>query len=244
MFNLTDKVAIVTGSARGIGQAIAVELAKHGADIVVADIIDGKETVNKVKSLKRKSMFVKIDVSKKSNIDNLVNQTIKNFKKIDILVNNAGIFVPSPSLKETEKGFIRTIDINLKGYFLCAQAALKEMIKRKKGVIINIASVAGLFGYSSAAAYCASKGGIITLTKSLATEYGKLGIRINAICPGVIDTAMTKGINKKQLLSKIPLLRIGKPTDIAGAAVYLASDASSYMTGQLLVIDGGWTCTL
>ncbi len=249
MFNLTGQIAIVTGSARGIGQSIAVELARQGADVVVADIIPGNATVNKIKALKRKSFFIKVDVSKKEEIENVVTETIKKFRKIDILVNNAGIFKQGPSETFKEEDWEKTIDVNLKGYFLFAQAAGRYMLKKKKGCIINVASVAGIRGYPQAAAYCASKGGINLLTKSLAADWSPLGVRVNSICPGIIETAMTKDIlaNKKvkqAMLMKIPLRRTGKPVDIAGGAVFLASDASSYITGQELVIDGGWTCTL
>ena len=249
MFNLIGQTAIVTGSARGIGQSIAVELARQGADVVVADIIQGNATVNKIKALKRKSFFVKVDVSKKEEIENVVMETIKKFKKIDILVNNAGIFQLNPSETLKEEDWERTININLKGYFLFAQCVGRHMLKRKKGSIINISSVAGIRGYSQAVAYCSSKGGINLLTKSLAADWSPHGIRINNICPGVIETAMTKDIlaNKKTkqgMLMKIPLKRTGKPIDIAGGAVFLASDASSYITGQELVIDGGWSSVL
>ncbi len=249
MFNLSGKIAIVTGSARGIGQSIGVELARQGADVVVTDIISGNATVNKIKALKRKSFFVKVDVCKKEEIENVVTETIKKFKKIDILVNNAGIFQPSPTETLKEEDWEKTININLKGYFLFAQSVGKYMLKKKKGNIINIASVAGIGGYPQAAAYCSSKGGINLLTKSLAVEWSPLGIRVNSICPGVIETAMTKDLladkkTKQGMLMKIPLKRTGKPIDIAGGAVFLASDASSYITGQELVIDGGWTCAL
>jgi len=249
MFNLIGRTAIVTGSARGIGQSIAVELARQGANVVVADIIPGNATVNKIRALKRKSFFVKVDVSKKEEIENVVAETIKKFRKIDILVNNAGIFQPAPSENLEEEDWEKTIDINLKGYFLFAQTVGRHMLKKKKGSIINVASVAGIMGYAQAVAYCASKGGINLLTKSLAAEWSPLGIRVNSICPGIIETAMTKDIlaNKKTkqgMIMKVPLRRTGKPVDIAGGAVFLASDASSYVTGQELVIDGGWTCTL
>jgi len=247
MFNLTGKVAIVTGAARGIGQAIAIELARHGADVVVSDIIPGQATVNKVKALKRKSIYIKTDISKKSEVDNLIKETIKKFRKIDILVNNAGIFITGATKTLKEEEWDKTIDINLKGYFLCTQAALKYM--KKGSSIVNISSVAGIGGYAQAAAYCASKGGIRLLTKSLAAEYGPLGIRVNSIHPGIIETAMIKGIledkkTKQGMLAKIPLKKIGNPIDIAGGAVFLASDASSYITGEELIIDGGWVAAL
>jgi len=247
MFNLKEKVAVVTGAARGIGQSIAIELARQGANVVVSDIIPGNVTVNKIKALKRKAIYVKTDVSNKKQIENLIQQTIKKFKKIDILVNNAGIFITGATSKVSEEDWNKTIDINLKGYFLCSQAALKYM--KKGSCIINISSVAGIGGYAQAAAYCASKGGIRLLTKSLAAEYSPLGIRVNSIHPGVIETAMTKGIlaNKKAkqgMLAKLPLKRIGKPIDIAGPVVFLASDASSYITGEEIIVDGGWVAVL
>lgn len=247
MFNLSNKVAIVTGAARGIGQSIAVELARSGADVVVSDIISGEDTVAKIKKLKGKAIYVRADTSSKKDVENLINQVIKNFKKIDILVNNAGIFRPGATESVSEEDWDKTIDVNLKGYFLCCQATLKHM---KKGAsIINISSVAGIGGYAMAAAYCASKGGVRLLTKSLAAEYGARGIRVNSIHPGMIETAMTKGIldDKKQkegTISKVPLKRIGQPIDIAGPAVFLASDAASYITGEELVVDGGWVACL
>ena len=247
MFNLKNKVAIVTGAARGIGQSIAIELARKGANIVVSDIIPGNTTVNKIKKLKQKAIYIKTDVSSKKQIENLIQETIKKFKKIDILVNNAGIFIPGETKNLTEEDWDKTININLKGYFLCSQAALKHM---KKGTsIINISSVAGTRGYSQAAAYCASKGGIRLLTKSLAAEYSPLGIRINSVHPGIIETEMTKGIladkkTKQGMLAKLPLKRTGKPIDIAGPVVFLASDASSYITGEEIIVDGGWTAVL
>ena len=247
LFDLTGKVAIVTGAARGIGASIAIELAKKGADIIVSDIIPGNDTVNQIKKLKRKSIYVKTDISKKKEVENLINETIKNFKKIDILVNNAGVYIPGDIKNLKEEDWDKTMSINLKGCFLCSQAALKHM---KKGAsIINISSIAGIVGSTEGTAYCASKGGIRLFTKALAAEVGSLGIRVNSIHPGLIDTAMTKDIiaDKKMLDAMMPkflIKRVGKPVDIAGPAVFLASDASSYMTGSEIVADGGWICAL
>ncbi len=247
MFNLKGKVAIVTGAARGIGQSIAVELARNGADVVVSDIIPGSATVSKIRALKRKAVYVKTDISNKEQVENLMQEVIKKFKKIDILVNNAGIFIIGDTKTLKEEDWDKTIDINLKGYFLCSQAALKYM---KRGAsIINLSSVAGMGGFCQAAAYCASKGGIRLLTKALAVEYGPSGIRVNSIHPGIIETAMTKELlmDKKVrqgMLAKLPLKRTGKPIDIAGPAVFLASDASSYVTGEEIVVDGGWISSL
>jgi len=247
LFDLTGKVAIVTGAARGIGQGIAIEMARKGADVVVSDIIPGNDTVNQIKKLKRKAIYVKTDISKKKEVENLINETIKNFKKIDILVNNAGVYIPGNTLDLPEETWDKTMNINLKGCFLCSQAALKHM---KKGAsIINISSIAGIEGSAGGAAYCASKGGIRLFTKALAAEVGSLGIRVNSIHPGLIDTAMTTGFAKDKkalagMMSKFLIKRVGKPIDIAGPAVFLASNASSYMTGSEIVADGGWICAL
>src|SRR3989344_4747567 len=247
LFDLTGKVAIVTGAARGIGQSIAVELARAGCDVVVSDIIPEEGTINKIKKLKRKAIYVKTDISKKSDVENLINETIKNFKKIDILVNNAGVYLPGNVSDMPEETWNKTMNINAKGPFLCSQAALKYM---KKGAsIINISSVAGIEGSAGGAAYCASKGAIRLFTKALAVEVGGLGIRVNSIHPGLIDTPMTTAFTKDKkalegMMSKFLIKRVGKPIDIAGPAVFLASDASSYMTGSEIVADGGWICVL
>jgi len=245
LFDLTGKVAIVTGAARGIGQGIAVEMARAGADVVVSDIINGDETVKQIEKLKRKAIFVTTDISKKTDVEKLISETIKKFKKIDILVNNAGIYIAGSTLDFKEEDWDKTMDINLKGPFLCSQAALKYM---KKGAsIINISSIAGIEGSLQGAAYSSSKGGIRLFTKALAAEVGPLGIRVNSIHPGLIDTAMTSSLDKKMkeaMLGKFAIKRTGKPVDIAGPAVFLASEASSYMTGSEIVVDGGWICAL
>ncbi|MBU0894518.1 MAG: SDR family oxidoreductase [Nanoarchaeota archaeon] len=247
LFDLNGKVAIVTGAARGIGKGIALELAKHGADIVVSDIIPGQDTVNKIKKLKRKAIYVKTDISDKKQVEYLISQTIKVFKKINILVNNAGVYLTGNVSDMKEEIWDKTLGINAKGPFLCSQAVLKYM---KKGAsIINISSVAGIEGSAGGAAYCASKGAIRLFTKALAAEVGALGIRVNSIHPGLIDTPMTTGFTKDKktlagMMSKFLIKRVGKPVDIAGPAVFLASDASSYMTGAEIVADGGWIAAL
>jgi NAD(P)-dependent dehydrogenase (short-subunit alcohol dehydrogenase family) len=243
LFDLNGKVAIVTGAARGIGEGIAIELAKSGADVVVSDIIPGENTVKKIKTLGRKSIFIQTDVSNEKEVIDLINETMKKFGKIDILVNNAGIYRPAPTVNVSEEEWEKTIHVDLKGVFFCCREALKHM---KKGAsIINISSIAGISGFSMSAAYCAAKGGVRMLTKSLAVEFGKKGIRVNSIHPGVIDTPMTSGLSKDKKMmnaqiARIPLGRIGKPVDIAGPVVFLASDAASYITGEELIVDGGW----
>lgn len=241
--NLKGRVAIVTGAARGMGEAIAIELARYGANVVVSDVLPGESTVKKIKALKRDSIYVKTDVSNENEVKNLIDETIKKFKRIDILVNDAGIYKNSPSLNVSEEEWERTIHVNLKGVFLCSREALKHM--KRGGNIVNISSVAAMVGFPQAAAYCASKGGVRSLTKSLAAEFGNKGIRVNSIHPGVIDTPMTKGLKnskmEKMTLLKIPLNRIGKPIDIANAVVFISSDAASYITGEELIVDGGWS---
>lgn len=244
--NLKDKVAIVTGASRGMGEAIAVELAKNGADIVVSDILPAENTIREIKRLKRDAIYIKADVSNENDVKNLIYQTIKKFKRIDILVNNAGIYQPSPTMQTSEEQWSKTIHVDLKGVFLCSREALRHM--KKGSSIVNISSIAAMVGFPQAAAYCAAKGGVRSLTKSMAVEFGKNRIRVNSIHPGVIDTPMTSGFSKnkemmKATLSKVPLGRVGKPVDIANAVAFLASDAASYITGEELIIDGGWTAS-
>ena len=247
MFDLNKKVAIVTGASRGIGASIAIEMARAGADVVVSDILSCDSTCKQIQKLKRKTLEIKADMSNEESIIDLIQQTIKQFKKIDILVNNAGIFIPNSTLKVSKDEWDKLININLRGYFLACREALKYM--KSGSSIINISSVAGIGGYAQAASYCASKGGVRLLTKSLAAEFSPQGIRVNSIHPGVIETPMTKDMlsnkqTKQGMLTKIPLRRTGKPGDIALPAVFLASDAASYITGEELIVDGGWVSAL
>lgn len=249
LFSLKGKIAIVTGAGRGLGKAIALGLASAGADIVVSDVIDTAETVAEVQKLGVKAIGVKTDVTNKKDIEDLVATAIKTFGKIDILVNNAGVVKQGPSEDISEKDWDFVISVNLKGEFTCSQEVGKQMIKQKSGSIINIASIAGILGSAQTAAYCASKAGIILMTKTLAVEWGKYGIRVNAICPGLFVTDMTKDFVKdpnfmQMIKTRVSLGRYGNPQELAGTAVYLASDAASYTTGHALVADGGWTAGL
>jgi len=250
MFGLKDKIIIITGARRGMGKSHALLLAKAGAKVIVSDISeeDCQKVVNEIKEAGGEAIAVKCDMVKKEEIDNLIKKTIEKFGRIDILVNNAGICQFKPFLDLTEEEWDRTLDINLKGYFLCSQAAAREMAKQKSGKIINIASVAmgqqGV-GMPNIVHYCASKGGIIAFTEALAVELASFGIKVNAIAPGMIETPMISSIKEnpeqeKEMLKKIPMGRVGKPEEVSDLVLFLASDKSSYINGSTIVIDGGW----
>ncbi len=248
--DLKGKVAIITGARRGMGKADALAFAKNGAKVVVTDISQEEcELVfDEIKKNGGEGLAVKCDVTDKKEIEEMVKKTVDKFGKVDILVNNAGICQFKPFLELTEEEWDRTLDINLKGYFLCAQTVAKEMVKQKSGTIVNIASVVmGQIGMGMAglAHYSASKGGIAALTKTLALEFAPYNIRVNAIAPGAIDTPMaasTKADPKvlEATLAMIPLHRMGKAEEIANTVLFLTSDASSYVTGSIVVVDGGW----
>lgn len=251
--NLTGKVAIVTGASSGIGRDSALALASCGAKVTLAArrIEELKKVSLEIKNLGSEALPIKTDVLIKQEIENMVNETVKRWGKVDILLNNAGIVEFCPFLNLTEENWDKTLDINLKGYFLATQIAAKEMIKNKYGRIINIASIAmgGVgVGFQAIAHYCASKGGIVALTEALAVELAPYNILVNSISPGVIETEMSKQIlndpqSKNNLLSRIPLKRAGKPEEIASLIVFLASDKASYITGANFIVDGGWLAT-
>lgn len=239
---LKNKVAIVTGSAKGIGLGIAELFAENGANVVISDlnIQECMAVAEKIKkNYKVKAMAVKCDVSKKSDVDAMFYAVSKQFKKLDILVNNAGIYPFKDFMNLTEQDWDKVIDINLKSIFLCSQAAAGYM--KDGGSIVNITSIAGLIGFPGLAHYCASKAGIIGLVRAMAIELAKLKIRVNAIAPGIIETPGTGKVDAKSMLAHVPLGRTGKPRDIARGALFLASEMSDYVTGHTLVIDGGWT---
>jgi NAD(P)-dependent dehydrogenase (short-subunit alcohol dehydrogenase family) len=247
--DLPGKVAIVTGASRGLGKAMAIGLANAGAHIVVCDVLDTKETVDLVQGLGRESIGLKVDVTKPVDISMMVKKTVEKFHTIDVLVNNAGIVKSAPAETMIEDDWKKILNINLTGEFLCAQAVGNQMIKQKQGRIINIASVAGILGSAQSAAYSASKAGVILLTKTLAVEWGKYGINVNAICPGIFLTDMTDSYMKdpgfvQMVKTRIPLGRYAHPEELMGAVVFLASNASTYVTGHMLVVDGGWTAGL
>jgi len=242
---LKDKIAIITGSARGIGRAIAEEYASNGAKVVISDIMQDKaeETANEIREKYHvDTLAVKADVSKYEDVEILVNQTIEKFGKIDIIVNNAGITRDNLIMRMSEQEWNLVIDINLKGVFNCTKAVSRPMMKQRYGKIINITSVVGEMGNPGQINYSASKAGVIGMTKTTAKELGSRGIRVNAIAPGFIVSEMTDKMTdqaKESLIKLIPLSELGKPSDVAKAAVFLASDMADYITGQVINVCGG-----
>jgi len=244
---LNNKVAIITGSGSGIGKAIVRLFSQEGAKVVIAEISEenGKKVMEEIRDNGGTAVFVKTDVSKSSEIKKMTELCLKEFGGIDVLVNNAGIVKFSPFHEVSEEDWDEVINVNLKSVFLASKSVLPYMLEKGKGKIINIASIAGLVGFENIGPYCASKGGIIALSKEMALEYAKKGININCIAPGVIETAMTRDmLNNSQtrqfLKSSTPYFRLGKSEDIAQAALYLASDESDFVNGEVLVVDGGW----
>ncbi len=241
---LMEKTAIVTGSRRGIGRAIGKALAKEGANVVVSDINleDCQKVVDEIKSSGGKAIAIKCDVSVKAEVQEMVARTIAEFGKVDILVNNAMTITMKPFVRLTEEEWDRAIDVNLKGAFLCSQAAAKNMIKNGWGRIINIASVSsgGAGGTAPLMAhYTASKGGLKALSEAMAIELAVFGINVNAILPGPIDSGVMPESIKKKSLEIIPKGRLGQPEDIANLVVFLSSPESDFITGSNIVIDGG-----
>lgn len=249
MFELNGKVALVTGARQGMGKSHALTLAKQGAKVVVTDIDenDCQKVAEEIKSQGGEAIAFKLDVSKAEEVEQVFNSAVKHFGRLDILVNNAGVFNPKPFLEITESDWDKLIDINLKGEFFCAQKAAKEMAKNKWGRIINIASISsgGVgIGMEWGSHYTASKGGVIGMTEAMAIELAPLGINVNAIAPGAIDTPMLRTGAEAEELQKytqdIPLKRIGKPEEVSAAVAFLASEESSYITGATFYVDGGW----
>ncbi len=250
MFNLQGKIALVTGARRGMGKAHALALAAQGATVVITDV-DQSEcefVADEVRVKGGETTCHKLDVSNKADVDRVFDEVIAKYGRLDILVNNAGIYQPKPFLEMTEEEWDRTIDINLKGEFLCAQRAAKEMAKNKWGRIINIASIAsgGVgVGIAGGAHYTASKGGIVGMSETLAVELASLGITVNVIGPGAIDTPMVGAANLPKevvdaMLAGVPMKRMGRPEEVSAAVVFLASEEASYVTGATLYVDGGW----
>ena len=247
-FSLEGKVAFVTGSRRGIGRAIALTFAEAGADLVLCDkVVETGEldaVAEEIKKLGRRSLAIRADVRYKADVDNLVQRAMDEFGAIDILVNNAAVEILGIPLLECREGdWDEVVDTNIKGYYICAQAAGKGMVDQKRGNIVNIASIAGFMGYEGDASYCVSKAGVVMLTKTLAKELAQYNIRVNAIAPGNVRAGLCSFCDDPEALRQreamIPLGRIAEPSDIANVALFLASEASSYMTGSTVLVDGG-----
>jgi 3-oxoacyl-[acyl-carrier protein] reductase len=241
---LLGKVALVTGAAQGIGKAIALLLAEKGADVVVSDINVEKaqETAREIEEKGRKSMALKVNVADPDEVEQMVETIIEKFSRIDILVNNAGITRDKLLLRMSSEDWDAVLDVNLKGVFNCTKSVIKYMSKQRSGKIVNIASVVGLMGNVGQANYAASKAGVIGFTKTVAREFAQRGININAIAPGYIQTPMTEVLPEKvkeELMRLIPMGRLGQPEDVAQAVLFLVSEASNYVTGQVLNVNGG-----
>lgn len=252
---LQNRVVLVTGAAMGIGNAIAVLCAKQGARVVAADIDEqkGKDTEQEIRSLGGECLFHRTDVSSEADVEAIVAAGSRRFGPIDVLMNVAGIAHEAPAHKLELKDWRRILDVNLTGAFLCAKHVLPGMLELGRGAVVNISSVQALFGFPGYPHYAASKGGIISMTRQMAREYAGAGIRVNCIAPGTVDTAMNEGVLSRVADPKAlraawdkmhPLGRIGQPIDVAQGALFLASDESSWITGQCLSIDGGVSCAV
>jgi len=245
---LDSKVALVTGSSRGVGKAVALGFAKNGADVVInytANQEAADNVVSEIESMGRKAVAVKADVAVLSDVNNLVNAGVDKFGKLDILVNNAGFTRPAMMVKMSEDQWDQVVDIHLKGAFMCSQAAARHMKEQNSGKIINVTSVAGLVGTVGQINYSAAKGGIISMTKSIAREMARYSVCANVISLGIVATDMTEKIRsdeklKEIYMNRILLKRFAEPDDISPAFVFLGSDDSNYITGQLLCVDGGY----
>jgi len=238
---------MVTGASRGLGRAIALGVAEAGADVIVVGRTERelRSLADEVSALGRRALAVQADVTRMADIDRMVEISLGELGRIDVLVNNAGINILQDAVDVTEDAWDTVIDLNLKATFFCSQRVGRVMIRQGKGKIVNIASQMGLVGYRKRAAYCASKGGVVQLTKVLAVEWAQHGINVNAVAPTFVETAMTASMLadpafREEVVSRIPLGRVGEPKDVVGAVIYLSSPASDLVTGHTLLVDGGW----
>jgi 3-oxoacyl-[acyl-carrier protein] reductase len=243
--DLTGKIAIVTGSGRGIGREIALKLAEVGADVVVNDFgatEPPSETVEMIKQLQRKSMIAMGDVSQAADVNRIIDMVVAAFGKLDILVNNAGVTRDQLVIRMSDEDWDKVLNVDLKSVFLCTRAALKHMIRQRSGRIISISSIVGLIGNAGQANYASAKAGIVGFTKAIAKEVASRNITVNAVAPGFIDTAMTQQLSeerRQEMASKIPAGSLGTPRDVAEAVAFFASNEARYITGQVLTVDGG-----
>ncbi len=240
---LEGQTALVTGASRGIGKAIAICLAKEGAEVIInyaSSLENANKVVSEINSFGGKAYPLQADISNENSVNELITTVLDKNKKIDVLVNNAGITKDGLLMRMKTDDWQKVLDLNLSGVFYCTRAVSRQMLKQKKGRIINITSVVGLMGNPGQANYSAAKAGVIGLTQSAAKEFASRGITVNAVAPGFISTDMTKDLNSEAILSAIPLGRFGDPKDVAGAVRFLAADPSAaYITGQTIQVDGG-----
>jgi len=242
--DLSNKVAIVTGSARGIGRDIALKLAEDKATVVVTDINDAGPVAEKIRAMSRQSLAVQADVSVSADLTKLVDTVVSTYGRIDILVNNAGILRDHLLPRISEEDWDSVLKVNLKSVFLCTQAVLRQMMKQRWGRVISISSIVGLIGNVGQANYAAAKAGIVGFTRTVAREVGSRGITVNAVAPGFIDTEMTQQLDEKwrqELIRRIPAGHLGSPRDVAEAVAFLASEEARYINGHVLTVDGGMT---
>lgn len=247
--DLQDKVVLVTGAAKGIGRAMALAFARQGSKLVLFDLdATGLDKVQQTLSEQNcHAVTVVGSVTEPDDVERAVNQAVSSFGRLDVLLNNAGISMNKPSIDLTPQEWRRTIDIDLTGVFFCCQAAARQMIRQGSGVIVSTASMYGVAAAASRVAYCSAKAGVVAMTKSLAVEWAPLGIRVNALCPGYIETDLVRdiiaagGMDRDEIESRIPAGHLGQPEQMADMAVFMCSDVCSYMTGHALVADGGWT---
>jgi glucose 1-dehydrogenase len=245
--SLKDRVAVITGASSGIGRAVAIEMGRQGMNVVVNYVGDpdaAQEVVHSIENEQGVAMAVEADISKSDQVERMISRTVSQLGRVDVLVNNAGIEKESPFLDKPESEFDAVIAVNLKGAFLCAQAASRDMAKRKKGTIINMSSVHEDLPFPGYSAYCAAKGGLRMLCRDLALELAPYGINVINVAPGAIDTPINRGTlsdpeKKLALQREIPLGRVGQPQEVAKLVCYLASDNAAYNTGTTVVIDGG-----
>ena len=243
--DFTGKVALVTGSGRGIGKAIALKLAENGATLIINDVGDSapaEQTVTEIKNMNRQAMVVMTDVSSSTDVNRMVETAITTYGKVDILVNNAGITRDQLTMKMTDEEWDKVLAIDLKSVFLCTRAVLRPMLKQRSGRIVSMSSVVGIIGNAGQANYAAAKAGIIGFTKTIAKEVASRGITVNAVAPGFIDTSMTQVLpeeRKQTIMASIPLGYLGTPRDIAETVAFLASEEARYITGQVITVDGG-----
>jgi len=246
--NLQDKVALVTGSTKGIGRGILKGLAKAGANVVVVSRSqeDCNRVAEEIKQCGQDALPVAADLTNLDEINNLVEKVLEHYGRIDILVNNAGAAIGKKAEEITEADWDRVQNIDLKAVFFCSQIVGRQMISQESGKIINVASILGMVGDRHVLPYCVAKGGVLQMTKALALEWAKYNIQVNALCPGYVVTSMNQEAFSdekvfKHVTRKIPMRRLGEVDEMVGAILYMASNASSYMTGQSIVVDGGWT---